>query len=152
MPLSKIESAGLGAGTVLQVVNSAYSTSTGTTSTSLSDTGLTATITPKFATSKILVLVEQNGVYKTTGAAQGGELYLLRNGSSLIKMAGRFAGDSGTSFDLSIGGVSASYLDSPATTSAVTYKTQFLTNNSGAAVYVQVYSSTSTITLMEIAA
>ena len=41
------------AGQVLQVVNATYSTSTGTSSSSYVDTGLTASITPKFSTSKI---------------------------------------------------------------------------------------------------
>lgn len=138
-------------GSVLQVVSSSYATQTSTTSNSFSDTGLTATITPRFATSKILVLVDQNGLYKDGAAAQGGELTLYKNGSSFVKMAGRYAGDSGSSFALSIGASSICYLDSPATTSAITYNTKFASNSVGAAVYVQVYSSTSTITLMEIA-
>jgi hypothetical protein len=56
-----------------------------------------------------------------------------------------------------VGSVSASYLDSPATTSATTYKTQFASPGSLATAYVQSYggtagSSKSTITLMEIGA
>ena len=53
-------------------------------------------------------------------------------------------------------GASANFLDSPATTSAVTYKTQFANFNNGVgSVYVNDYGSTqatSTITLLEIAA
>ncbi len=144
--------ANFGAGAVLQVVNAKTSVATATSSTSFSDTGLTATITPSSATSKILVLANQNGCYKDSPAAQGGELNLLRGSTFLSHLGGRFAGDSGSSFALSIGAISTAYLDSPATTSATTYKTQFASNNSGSSVYVQVYSTESTITLMEIAA
>ena len=45
------------AGTVVQVVNAALTTYVSTTSSTFTDTGITATITPKFATSKILVLI-----------------------------------------------------------------------------------------------
>jgi hypothetical protein len=139
-------------GSVLQVVNANTNTAASNANGTLTDTGLTATITPLFSTSKILVIVDQSGCYKDSPVANGGTLRLYRNGSQIVYMAGRYAGDSGTSFALSIGSISTNYLDSPATTSAVTYKTQFSAESSGsAAVYVQVYGSTSTITLMEIA-
>jgi hypothetical protein len=138
-------------GSVLQVVNANYAVQVSNSTTTPQDTGLTATITPKFATSRILVLVDQNGLYKDASASNGGELYLLRNGTNIVHIAGRYAGDSGTSFALSIGAATTCFLDSPATTSAVTYKTQYYTNTASALVYVQVYSSVSTITLMEIA-
>ena len=44
---------------VLQVVSATYATTTSTSSTSLVNTGLTASITPKFSTSKVLVFVTQ---------------------------------------------------------------------------------------------
>jgi len=47
---------------------------------------------------------------------------------------------------------STNYLDSPATTSATTYKTQITSGNNTASVAAQTSSSISTITLMEIAA
>ena len=54
-----------------------------------------------------------------------------------------------------IGAVTASYLDSPATTSATTYKTQFASDN-GASFGINTsgggLGSSSTITLMEIGA
>jgi hypothetical protein len=140
----------LGAGAVLQVVNASYSTQLSTTSSTPSDTGLTATITPKFATSKILVLADQSGLYASSGGGTtGGYVTLLRGSSYLITMAGRYGGDSGGQ-TLSIAGTGVAYLDSPATTSATTYKTQYYSAGSQL-VYVQVYGATSTITLMEIA-
>ena len=53
-------------GTVLQVVNATYTPLTGTSSSTFSDTGLTATITPKFTTSKILILITHAGSRKNT--------------------------------------------------------------------------------------
>jgi hypothetical protein len=53
---------------------------------------------------------------------------------------------------LAVGTISTSYLDSPATTSATTYKTQYASVNATSAVSLQVNSETSTITVLEIGA
>jgi hypothetical protein len=139
-------------GSVLQVVNASYGTQASTASSSYSDTGLTATITPTSASSKILVIVDQNGVYSDGNANQGADIKLLRGATTLALIGGRAAGDKAVSVIMSIGSVSSNYLDSPSTTSATTYKTQFNSNSNAATTYVQVYQSVSTITLMEIAA
>ena len=138
-------------GSVIQVVNAVYTTQTGNSTNVLADSGLTATITPLYSTSKILVIVDQNGCYNA-GVAQGMQISLLRGASILANLGIRAGGDSISGVTMSIGSVSGNYLDSPATTSATTYKTQFSSLGNVAAVYVQVYSSASTITLMEIAA
>jgi len=135
-------------GSVIQVVNATYSTQVSTTSQSFIDTGLTATITPKFATSKILVILSQNGV--TTSATNiGVAISLYRNASSLGTVI-NYAQYGTASTDASVG---TTYLDSPATTSATTYKTQFAktTGTSGTA-YVNSDSGLSSFTLLEIAA
>ena len=139
-------------GSVLQVVNASYGTQASTASSSYSDTGLTATITPTSATSKILVIVDQCGIYSDGNANAGLDIRLLRGATTLALIGGRAAGDKAVSVVMSIGSVSSNYLDSPATTSATTYKTQFNSNSNANTTYVQVYSSVSTITLMEIAA
>jgi len=64
-----IASGALPIGSVLQVVNAITSTNVSNSTATMTDTGLTATITPKFSTSKILVLVSQNGVYKSAANA-----------------------------------------------------------------------------------
>ena len=143
------------AGAVLQVVNATYSTQVSNTSNTYVDTGLTATITPTSSTSKILVLVSQNGIYKTAAnIANETDLILLRNGTSLTPSI-PFAGTLGETSVATTNSVTASfnYLDSPATTSAVTYKTQFASRNITATVYVQYANvSVSAITLLEISA
>lgn len=140
-------------GHVLQVVNATYSTPVGTTSTTLADTGLTATITPKFATSKILVLVHQNGGVKDGNASfpnNGIRLVLLR-GASIITSLSERAGLTTVTSSLYLSSLSTAYLDSPATTSATTYKTQWANYQASGTVYLQLVGETSTITLMEIA-
>ena len=83
------------------------------------DTGLTCTITPKFNTSKILVQTTQPFLYNSN-TAQGFRTFLLR-GSTIITMHEDYAsgGD-----EWKFASHNMLYLDSPATTSAVTYKTQ----------------------------
>jgi len=143
----------LGAGAVLQVVNATYGTQVTTASATYSDTGLTATITPKFATSKILVLVSQNGVAKYTSDMTV-RIKLQRNGSDIISLAAGAAYTQSGAYN-DIGSVSGEYLDSPATTSAVVYKTVFSAFSAAATAVVQEtlasVQSVSTITLMEIA-
>ena len=88
-------------------------------STNQTDTGLTCTITPKFNTSKILVQTTQTLLYRTN-TAQGFRTFLLR-GSTIITMHETYAsgGD-----EWKFASHNMLYLDSPATTSAITYKTQ----------------------------
>jgi hypothetical protein len=140
-------------GGVLQVVNATYSTQTLSTSSTYADTGLTASITPKFSTSKILVLVNQNGLSKkgTSSAFNALNMQLLRGTTVLAKIAGGY-GYTGTLLENATGQCSTSYLDSPATTSSTTYKTQFAADQNVDGVLVQNNSSVSTITLLEIAA
>lgn len=138
-----------GGGKVLQVVTATYSTSTSNSSTTYADTGLTATITPTLSTSKVLVLVFHNGITKTAAVNyQQMAIKLFRGATEILLSAGidytATATDASTTW-------CASLLDSPATTSATTYKTQF--NSAGvASVTIQNGSSTSTITLLEIGA
>jgi hypothetical protein len=137
-------------GTVLQVVNASYATQTSSSSSTFSDTGLTATITPKSASSKILVIVNQAGCYKDTNNTYL-NLKLFRSTTELVAFE-LYGGQTGNSNTLGFGGCGTSHLDSPATTSATIYKTQFNSNSNNAAVYVQTAGSRSTMTLMEISA
>jgi hypothetical protein len=143
-----------GGGKVLQVVYGSTSTSVTSTTNSFIDTGLSATITPTSATSKILVFVNQAGVYKSgSSASEQVALQLLRGSTGILT----FAYDlnyTGTALEL-VNAQSTAYLDSPATTSATTYKTQFRSSLNAGQVRVQVAygsSNTSTMILMEIGA
>lgn len=141
-------------GKVLQVVSATYGTQTANATTTYADTNLTATITPTSATSKILVLVSQNGLAKSNAAglsAAGGLLQLLRDSTVLSVFQVDYAYNGVTQAN-SVGGASTCYLDSPATTSATTYKTQFKAGAAASSVFVQESGSVSMITLMEIGA
>jgi len=139
------------AGVVLQVVNATYQTSVSNSTTTYADTGLTATITPKFSTSKILVLVNQS-TYKSTGNTGNSiNLKLFRNSTDLGRLV-YIQGYTNTLLEL-YSVIPTQFLDSPATTSATTYKTQFSNLVASAFVSVQADSlGLSSITLMEIAA
>jgi hypothetical protein len=142
---------GGGGGKVLQVVNATYSTQTSTTSTSFADTGLTATITPTSATSKVLVFVNQVGCHRASGTNGALQLRLLRGATSIVTFE-KYLGYNGSSIEINAGSASTTYLDSPATTSATTYKTQLATDLASYTLAVQANGGTSTITLMEIGA
>jgi hypothetical protein len=145
-----IPRAALPTGSVLQVVNATYATSTSSTTSTYADTGLTATITPSSSSSKILVIVSQNGCRKQSNDTYIG-IRLLRASTTIFTpiTAASYTASAATN---DIGSVSCEYLDSPATTSATTYKTQFNSGNNTATVFVQVGNDGSTMTLMEISA
>jgi hypothetical protein len=150
--------AAAGGGKVLQVVNAVYSTLTTITSASYTDTGLSGTITPTLATSKILVLVSQRAsTYRAVGQAGAG-FQLLRGATVIVAAPSspytlNVAAGGATSAEVG-GDISFNYLDSPATTSATTYKVQAKpeTTAQSSNVVAQVNSSPSMITLMEIGA
>ena len=151
-----------GGGKILQVVQATSDTVTTSTSTSFADSNLSATITPSSASSKILVITSQMmRIFRTsTGMEANWQLvrgatailtydYATLNGIMSLNVAAN------TSGNLALSGiVPMSYLDSPATTSATTYKTQIsaaFTTSSGS-VTAQFGGLKSTIILMEVGA
>ena len=102
------------AGTVLQVVNATYATAVSNSTLTYSDTGLTASITPTSATSKILVIVHQADVYKSTNDTSV-RLRLVRGSTDIVQFSLFAAGNGTTATNLN-GSVGTSFLDSPATT------------------------------------
>jgi hypothetical protein len=141
------------AGKILQVVQGTLSTVASSSSSTLADTGLTASITPLFATSKILVIASMSACGKETNNTYM-RLALLRGASIIQYFENIGAYDNSTGFNY-IGTIAATYLDSPATTSATTYKVQFSSGNNNAIIYISGIAATiqptSTITLMEVA-
>jgi hypothetical protein len=148
-------------GKVLQVVSGTYSTETTVASTTYTDSGLTLNITPTSASSKVMVLISFSMIVYGESRGRGGKARIMRGATAVADFGG-------TGNESTIGTVGAttddyaqvnailgfSYLDSPATTSATTYKVQLAvasTANNGA-VRAQFQGATSTITLMEIGA
>ena len=144
------------AGHVIQVVSFSSATSQSTTSTSYVDSYLTKVITPSSTSSKILVLVSASAaVYKEpSGTDLRAHFQLVRDTKALeTKQLNIHATGSGGRLDSRLP-ISFVYLDSPATTSATTYKVQYRADSGGAqtpSVYMQSGSHYSDITLMEVA-
>lgn len=151
------------AGSIIQVVSATTSTQVSGTSATYVDTTLTATITPSVSTNKILVLVNQQlTITKTSSTAAYCGLQLLRGSTPIFIPATDLTGP--YEFGVTCGGVSSAqlfgrylinYLDSPATTSATTYKTQVKGYNNTFTYVVNAndtVNATSTIVLMEVVA
>ena len=148
-----VQAGGGGGGKVLQVVSTTYSTAQTTTLNTYIDSGLTLTITPTLNTSKVLVLLTQsNQLYlPSAGGEMQGDFKLLRDSTAIVTDSAVAIRADGYSSELNlIGNFALTYLDSPATTSATVYKTQF--KNTGALGTFRVNNDTSTITLLEIGA
>ena len=153
-------------GCVIQVVHQTINDEKNNTSHGITNgvwqfTGVTATITPKFATSKILIQYAQSYFWQSNGpGAQGFGSQIYRGSTSLTTKKG-FAGfylDPGNASNNRHHGYDyGTHLDSPNTTNAVTYNIYgyFWTNDWTELLYQYnngTNDSPSTMTLMEIAA
>ena len=188
--LSEVTNSDLPAGTVLQVQSTVLRTSVyGTNTNSVASIGLDVDITPRSASSKILVNIELGSfVSQTTGTWAAGRLY--RNGSVIPNALANVCTNNNYSFidgynqnnatltgdyrpsesssgvtqvSHSVKGKSMTFLDSPNTTSTLTYDfVVFARPNTGATWAVNVDPrndftadhvayAPSTITVMEIA-
>jgi len=139
-------------GSVLQVVQGLLTTQVSTTTLySFVTTGLTASITPSSATSKILATVSGTGF--TSASTVQGVFTLYKNSTNLSTYGFTLVYAQGAT---SQAGITFSYLDSPATTSATTYTLYFSNANSAGTVTFNSPSAfgqgTATIILQEIAA
>ena len=160
--------AGVG-GKVLQVVTATKTDTATTSSSSFSDiTGLSVSLTPSSASNKILVIGDISGASNSGLAGVGFRLVQTISGSDTYPYIGDSASSrtrasfgAYVSSDASFQGkYSSSVLLSPNTTSAVTIKYQFRSQNSNA-VYLNrsvsdgnssdQYRNASSITIMEIA-
>ena len=113
-----------GAFRVLQVVQGIAVTQVDNSTNTLVNTGLTATITPQSATSKILVMVNQAACSKTDGNLLNAIGLVLYRDATAIHNFSYYGLYTATALQ-NRGSFSTSWLDSPATTSATTYKTMF---------------------------
>ena len=146
-------------GGVIQVVSMDLISSASTTSTSYVDvTNFNLTITPKFTTSRILVIMSCR-VNSSSGSNVNTRSSLrISRGSTPISnhFVGHFIGNSGTNDSNNYESVCMVNLDNPSTTSATTYKVEFASDNSACTTSITGGagdgSHRSTLTLMEISA
>lgn len=132
-------------------------------------TGLAAAITPSFTGSKVLIILSIQGSSSDTGI----KLRCMRNGTEITGMTGSASGSAqrsiaghfwggGSGGNSNAGNsMTMTFLDSPASTGALTYQIEGGTNTSTAAYVNTTYDSanvyyelrtSSSITLMEVAA
>ena len=139
-----------GFGKILQVLNATMNTETVMNNNTWTDVGITLAITPSSSSSKVLIQANAAGCGKATNNTYL-ELKLLRDTTDLIVIEQRGGYTADTSAN-KVGSCACTYLDSPSTTSATTYKLQGRSGSNNA--YAQVGDSNpySTITLMEISA
>ena len=142
-----------GFGKIAQIIQGTHATEVENTTITYADTGLTATITPSSTSSKILILVSQSVNVLGDNQACGGAVRLMR-GATVIT-----GGDQRFEVFISATGATASniytrvpiiFLDTPSSTSALTYKTQSARYQSGDAIQTSPFSIESTITLIEV--
>ena len=135
-------------GAVVQVKSMNSATATSTSSSSFQDSTLTLAITPTSASNKILVIATVNSILR--GAVTSGVgLQLVRTATSISVFEKNFlyTDSGGGTF---VAASSHAYLDSPATTSATTYKVQFRSVNGSNSVTVQNDGTNSSLVLMEV--
>jgi hypothetical protein len=142
---------------VLQVVYAETTSQVSDTSGSYVDSGVTATITPSSNSSTILVVASMQWFLYREATETSGSFKLLRGSTAISTHTGAIhieADTTGQSRIISEGGYTIQKEDSPATTSATTYKVQFTTNHTGNSAEMRVSnaSAPSCITLMEVAA
>ena len=144
-------------GSVLQVVSQKNKANTGSTTTNaFTATNLTLSITPSSTSSKILVMA--NATINTQQNTSWADVTVYRDGSVNLALTG-----SGTSNANAFSGVYTSsgtdvhvpfafqVLDTPSTTSAVTYTVYFRSRNNASFVRFNPDKFSTGLTLMEIA-
>ena len=134
-----------GGGTVKQIITAEDSTETSSNSQSLTDTGLSATITLSSTSSKCLVLVNQR--IDLYGGANIDDLrFSWRIRRDVSGGSNTYIRDSGETYDQGVhteghgsdniyrGFMTQSVIDSPSSTAALTYKTFMVEHNSSASI------------------
>lgn len=142
------------AGTVLQVVQTAYTGADSTTSVSptMANTGCTATITPSSSSNKILAMLSMATHH--TAPSQNAAARIMRGSSAAFSgISGDYWSTGGSGIT---GNINIQWLDSPATTSPVTYTAQFTVGGGGTLRINLDYNGNNNgvtyLTLLEIAA
>ena len=148
----------IGAGTVVQFVSSTGTSATSTTSSTFTDCGISASITPTSTSNKIVINIVSNVQVSRSADSAAGGMRILRD-STVIHASPDSSGPTQW-YNAAFGGgvTSMSFnnnlgflvVDSPSTTSSVTYKAQIAAR--GSATFTILTTGVPYITLMEIVA
>ena len=146
-------------GHIVQVVSAFKSDVASTSSTSFIDLpGMSVTITPTFSTSRFFIMVDGIAGYSTSGNST--IVNLVRNSTNIAQGTGQGANQTRIAYPGNSGlwwPMAFNFLDSPATSSPVTYKLQFRVDGAGVGYWgrrgaAADYSGSSSITVFEVAA
>ena len=144
---------GFGGGKVLQVVSDTLTSEYTTGSSSFNDTGLTLNITPSATSSKILLMMSGTAYVNTSGNSiiftfLRGSTNLATGDSSGAYGFARLQSNAGNLLAVQ----SPMHIDSPSSTSQLTYKVQGRLESASGAGQLSINSTTSTLIAMEIGA
>jgi hypothetical protein len=133
---------------IKQIVSGSTTTEIGNNTNTYIDSTLTATITPTSASNKIVVIYQQGSIRKSGGNQNSAmDLILLRDATQLAYHGALYTV---TALELRVPGPGGIVVDSPETTSAVTYKTQFRNTGAFDGVICQIQNSRGSILLVEV--
>lgn len=140
-----------GALRILQVVSNSSVTTTANNSVNYTASGESVTITPKSTSSKILLIAAVP--YYITGSAAAGNYTLFKGTTSGTDLSGGSAGFGQiySGYGDVRAAVGMTFLDSPATTSAITYLTAHRSNSAAITLNSHPSGSKGTLTAIEVA-
>jgi hypothetical protein len=145
--------AAAGGGKILQVQSMTYGTNTANNSATFAASGLTDTITCAATSSKVLVMGTMHGAYKASATGAYMKARITRGGSAISSFTDLWGYNNTTNPIL--GSFSWHYVDSPSSTSELTYAIEFASTDGVATIKVNQESATATVSmlvLMEIGA
>ena len=140
-----------GGGKILQVQHMTYTTLTGNNTDTFAATGLTDTITCASTSNKVLITGAVTGCYKAGNVMH--EFRMTKGGSNLIQIVDMHNYSNST--DRMVSSLPFAYVDSPSSTSELTYAIEFRSYTDAATISVQqdgTAASMSFLVLMEIGA
>ena len=147
-------------GKILQVVTGTYNTQTNFTTTTMTDVGLSASITPSSTSSTVLAIVNLSGL--KVGNPNNSINFQLLRGSTVIAGGGQYNnfwanGTTNAVSEITTPTKLITYRDSPSSTSSLTYKVQACARSASTTVTLNLNdggnaAAGSTLILMEVAA
>ena len=148
-----LPNANFSGGKIGQVLQTQSNSSTSLSTTTYSDIGLSQAITCSATSSKVLIMGSIQHSKSGTNTDRGHGVRILRGSTNIFTTQTLYyAYDSSQNSSFNDGDITPFfYLDSPSSTSAITYKIQCATWNSGAVVF-QSDSNQSPLVLMEVLA
>jgi hypothetical protein len=137
-------------GRIAQVVYASTNSQVNNSTGAAAATGLSGSITPTKSTSRIIVLVNQNGIGKTSQSNTGMNLSFNKSTTQLARVGENLL--YGPLNDFNTGSASYIHTEIAGTTSSINYNTTFWATGAAGTVNVQRDGSRSTMMIIEVTA